>query len=351
MKKSLLVAFSLGFIFQASAQQDPQYTQFMFNRQLYNPAVVGFDGKHCANLLARTQYTNYEDQTYIFNDQTNNQDIELFSSRGARTMTFSYGAPIPFAGTPKGPNSGGVGVSVFQDKAGYLASTTFKLDGAYRMTLSSGAGLAFGVNIAMAQKNIDLDGLRYKDPNDPRIPPQDNSNISPNFGGGVWYSNPNNGLSLGYALQNVSSTPFQFSTLQTIEPGWHNYINVGYDNLPLPIPVNANLLIKASQDRAGFSNPDFNLNALAEVTPDLEIGLAFRSSLRTFESLAILLGYNLNQNLRLGYAFDLNTAKLRNNNNNTHEIVLNYCFALEMPEKQIIRIVDPRHLDKDSGVE
>jgi type IX secretion system PorP/SprF family membrane protein len=351
MKKVLLIIVSLGIGLNVFGQQDPQYTQFMFNKQLYNPAVVGFDGKHCATLLARTQYTNYEDQTYTFNDDVNNQDIELFSSRGARTMTFSYGAPIPFARLPKGNNSGGIGVSVLSDKAGYLGTTTFKLDGAFRTTLASGAGLGFGLNIAATQKAIDLDGLRYKDPGDPRIPAQDNSGINPNVGLGVWYSDPNTGLSLGYALQNVMGNEFDFATLQTLKPGWHQYINVGYDNLPLPIPVDANLMVKASQDQFGFANPDFNLNALAEVTPDLELGIAFRSSLRTFESLALLLGYNLNNNLRIGYSFDLNTAKLRNNNNNTHEVVLNYCFNLEIPERPPIRLVDPRHLDKDSGVE
>lgn len=351
MKKGLLIMLSLGCVLSASAQQDPQYTQFMFNKQLYNPAVVGFDGKHCAALLARTQYTNYEDQTYKFNDATNNSDIELFSSRGARTMTFSYGAPIPFARLPKGNNSGGIGLSVMSDKAGYLATTMFKLDGAFRTTLASGAGLGFGLNIAASQKNIDLAGLRYKNAGDPRIPPQGNSGIKPNIGAGVWYSDPTSGLSLGYSLQNVLNTQFDFATLQTLEPGWHQYINVGYDNLPLPIPVNANLLIKASQDDVGFANPDFSLNALAQVSSNLEAGIAFRSSLKTFESLALLLGYNLNEKLRLGYAFDLNTAKIRNNNNNTHEIVLNYCFTLQVQEKPLIRLVDPRHLDKDSGVE
>ena len=121
MNKKILLIVCLGCFMKSYGQQDPQYTQFMFNKQLYNPAVTGFDGKHCVGLLARTQYSKYEDQSFTLNDRAPNA-TDVFQSRGSKTVTFSYGAPIPFAGDPKGDNSGGVGLSVYSDQTGYLTT-------------------------------------------------------------------------------------------------------------------------------------------------------------------------------------------------------------------------------------
>ncbi|MDB4347053.1 PorP/SprF family type IX secretion system membrane protein [Bacteroidia bacterium] len=351
-KKILLVAVCFGLIFKAYGQQDPQYTQFMFNKQMYNPAVTGFDGKHCVAILARTQYVKYEDQTYTLNDQRD-EDIDLYGQKGAKTVTFSYGAPIPFARAPKGPNSGGVGLSVFQDQVGYLTTSYYKGDFAFRKQLAFDKAIGVGVNIGAMQKTVNVDGLIYKDPNDPRIPNDKNpSGINVNFGTGVWFNNPNfYNLTLGYAVQNLSSKPFQFASVAAIAPGWHQYLNASAEFTPGGLMVRPYLLIKASQNGAGFANPDFNLGALADLSTALQAGLSLRTSTKTFESLSAIIGYNLNPQLRIGYSFDINTSGLRTNNNNTHEVVLNYCFNIAVVEKQSIRLLDPRHLDKDSSIE
>jgi len=351
-RKILLVAVCFGFIFKAYGQQDPQYTQFMFNKQLYNPAVTGFDGKHCVAILARTQYTKYEDQTYQLNDDVQ-QDPNTFGATGARTVTFSYGAPIPFARAPKGPNSGGAGLSVFVDKVGYLSTSYYKGDFAFKRELAFDKSIGFGVNIGAMQKTVNIDGLIYKDPNDPRIPNNKNpSGINVNFGTGVWFNNPNfYNLSVGYAVQNLSGKPFNFQNVQAIAPGWHQYLNASAEFTPGGLMVRPYLLIKASQAKAGFANPDFNLGALAELSTSLQAGLSLRTSTKTFESLSAIIGYNLNPQLRLGYSFDINTSGLRANNNNTHEVVLNYCFNIALVERPLIRLVDPRHLDQDQNIE
>ena len=351
-KKILLIVVCLGLVFKAYGQQDPQYTQFMFNKQLYNPAVTGFDGKHCVAILARTQYAKFEDRTYVLNDAVGN-DIDLYGNRGAKTVTFSYGAPIPFARLPKGPNSGGAGLSVFSDQVGYLTTNYYKGDFAYRRELDYGKAIGFGINVGAMQKTIDVGGLIYKDPNDPRIPTDVNpSGINMNLGGGVWFNNPNfNNLSLGYSIQNFSGKEFQFASLKAVAPGIHQYLNASAEFTPGGIMVRPYLMIKASQDGFGFANPDINLGALAEINQSLQAGLSIRSSTKTFESFSAILGFNLNPQLRIGYSFDLNTTQLRGNNNNTHEVILNYCFAVVVKKPPVIRLVDPRHLDKDQNIE
>lgn len=352
MNKKILLIACFGLFLKSYGQQDPQYTQFMFNKQLYNPAVTGFDGKHCIALLARTQYAQYEDQTHTLNDRVLN-DKTIFESRGSKTVTFSYGAPIPFAGLPKGKNSGGVGLSVYSDQAGYLTTNYFKADLAYKRDLDFGKAIGFGVNIGGMQKLIDVNGLLFKDPRDPLIPTGISpSGINVNFGAGVWYSNPDlKGLTVGYALQNLAGKPFAFGTVTTLAPGWHQYINVAAE-FPWIVTIRPSLMIKASQQNAGFANPDFNLGVLADISETLQAGLGIRSSFKTpLESFSVLLGYSVSPKMRIGYSFDLNTTQLRGNNNNTHEIILNYCFTLKFIEKQPIILVDPRHIDKDPNIE
>lgn len=353
MYKKLLLFVCFGVFLSSYGQQDPQYTQFMFNKQMYNPAVTGFNGKHCVSLLARSQYAQFDDQTYTLNDATG-IPIELTKARGAKTVAFSYGAPIPFARAPKGLNSGGVGLSVYSDRAGYLSTNYFKADLAFRRQLNRGDAIGIGFNIGAMQKIIDVGGLLYKDPGDPRIPTSVNpSNIAMNFGGGVWYNNPDlNNLSVGYAIQNLAGAQFDFAGVAALAPGWHQYLNVSaeFPNL-LPVVLKPYMLVKASQDGPGFANPDINLGIMADVNSSLEAGIGMRTSTKTFESASAIIGYNLNPKLRIGYAFDLNTSKLRGNNANTHEVILNYCFSISIPPPIEIIIVDPRHLDKEPGVE
>jgi|GEM_PF-6778781 len=355
MKKSLLSSLFLGFSILATAQQDPQYTQFMFNRQLYNPAVTGFDNNHCMALLARTQYAKYLDESYTLNNDASS-NTEIYGGNGAKTVTFSYGAPIPFARDAKGKNSGGVGMSVYSDKAAYINTTYLKLDIAGKRALPFNRTIGVGVNIGAMQKAIDFGGFLFKDPGDPLIGAnKTSSNMNVNFGAGVWFNDPDRrNLTLGYAIQNLSKKEFSFGLIDAVRPGLHQYINASmdFDVIAPGMVLTPSLMVKASQDSKGvFTNPDFSLAGILKYNQKLSVGLGIRSSTRTFESFSAIIGWNLNQALRIGYSFDFNTTKLRFNNSNTHELVLNYCFRLTLPERVEIILVDPVFLDKDPNIE
>ncbi len=179
----------------------------------------------------------------------------------------------------RGLTQEGVGLSVFQDQVGYLTTSYYKGDFAFRKQLAFDKAIGVGVNIGAMQKTVNVDGLIYKDPNDPRIPNDKNpSGINVNFGTGVWFNNPNfYNLTLGYAVQNLSSKPFQFASVAAIAPGWHQYLNASAEFTPGGLMVRPYLLIKASQNGAGFANPDFNLGALADLSTALQAGLSLRN--------------------------------------------------------------------------
>ncbi len=352
MKKLLLYSGLFAFGLSIQAQQDPQYTQFMFNKQLYNPATVGFTGNHCVNLLVRSQYGNFNDQTYTLNTAANG-NTEIYGKRGSRTATFSYGAPLPFAITPnQKPKKfqGGLGASFFTDRVGYFTSTVFKLDAGIRKELDMNQTIGLGLNVGAMQRVLDFAGFLPKDPGDPLISTITNgtSSMKPTIGLGAWYQNSGfRNLSLGYSIQNINRPKFSYQGVLNDQQGVHHYLNAGAEfQLNGDIELLPFLMVKASQASGFFANPDINLAAFARYRQNISAGIALRSSFRTFESASIIIGYNVNPALRIGYSFDFNATQLRLNNSNTHEFVLNYCFELQIKERPVIRLDDPFHLGK-----
>ncbi len=355
MKKSLLATFLVGLCINAFGQQDPHYTQYMFNKQLYNPAYTGFTNSHCVALLMRSQYGNYLDQTYTLNQAATGAQ-EVYGKKGSRTATFSYGAPIPFAegGKWKSKNTGGIGASFFSDRVGYVTTTNFKLDISGKRELDPDRTIAVGLNIGAVQKELDFSGFLPKDPGDPLIPVSTaTSNMKPAIGFGAWYRDLGmHDLNIGYSLQNINKPQFNAGPIVNMRAGLHHYIfgSAVFALGPL-LELTPSLMVKASQDQGFFANPDFNTAALFKYNNNLTGGIALRNSFKTFESASVVLGYNLNPELRIGYSFDFNVTALSRNNSNTHEIILNYCFKLKIPEPTYLIIVDPLRLGKDPNQE
>src|SRR5688572_25439896 len=111
MKKLLAVVAASCLSTLVLAQQDPQFSQNMFNRLYVNPAYAGSSEAICFTGLFRSQWVELEGkpQTFVFSG-----DMPLFN------------------------NKVGVGLSVSPDKLGFENTLTAKLAGAYRFTLGSG---------------------------------------------------------------------------------------------------------------------------------------------------------------------------------------------------------------------
>lgn len=353
MKRSLLLTIPLFYAICVLGQQDPQYTQFMFNKQQYNPAFIGFHDFTCLSILGRKQYANYKDQTLEVQN-LNGKPIQLAGDQGSETFTFAFGMPLYIKNGIKQKRIGGLGASMYSDKVGYVSTNYYKAGFSVKRMLHH-IQLGLGLHVGAMQKVIDLTGLKYKHPNDPKIPNLVNtSSINPNVGVGFWLNIPTwNNLSVGYAAQNLAGRPFTFANINALAPGWHQYINVeaSFDFI---VPIRPYLLVKASQqktlfqgnntaDKAGFANPDLAIGLVSDISQRFEVGIGMRASTKTFESFNAILGMYLTPQLRLGYAYDMNATSLTNNHNNTHELSFNYCFG-----KQRLNGDDPRHLGRDA---
>ena len=158
---TLLILILLG-TFSSKAQQDPQYTQYMYNTQVVNPAYAGNREALSFGLLYRTQWVNFGD--------------------GApNTGTFTVNSPVG--------NNMGLGLSVVNDRIGPSVETNFNIDYSYSINTSETGKVSFGLKAGLDILDVDFSKLNIYDPNDPYF--QDNNidnKLQPQIGAGIYYN-------------------------------------------------------------------------------------------------------------------------------------------------------------------
>lgn len=299
MKK---IGFYIGVLLMvasAAAQQQVMFTQYMFNGLVINPAYAGSHEAISVTALSRIQWVGID---------------------GApNTQTFSIHSPVPSKNI-------GVGAFFVRDNIGVSTENNFFLSYAYRVRLRKGY-LAMGLHGGFSSLDVNYTELGLADSN---LQGAD-TNFKPNFGAGIYYASDRFyfGASSPYLVRNNSnsSLPSDIQTDQVL----HYYITSGaiFDISPL-IKLKPSILAKVVTGAP--IEFDFNANVLFD--EKLWVGLSYRS----FDSIDLLLELQLNQQLRLGYAYDLTVSDLRKVNSGSHEIMLNYRFVFSKS-----KIVTPRY--------
>ena len=157
--KKITIFLAFGFLLffnETKAQQDPQYTQYMYNMNVVNPAYAGSRGTLSLGLLGRTQWTSID---------------------GApKTLTFNAHAPLG--------KKVGVGISVIGDEIGPAKEQNIYADFSYTLTTSDVGRLAFGLKAGVTLLNVNLLDVVLPETNNAGDPIFD-ENINdafPNFG-------------------------------------------------------------------------------------------------------------------------------------------------------------------------
>lgn len=321
MKKNLLlfVLLSLG-VKTTFAQQRPQYTQYVFNNYLLNPAVTGIENYTDAKLGYRSQWTGLQGApvtSYFSINAPLGQDFlqgdaTAFPASGgenpsSRLYTQEYRAAEPHHG---------IGFMIVSDKAGPITQTNIDASYAYHLGLTEKLNLAVGVSAGISHINLNTDMITLENSNDPVLNNINNSQWKPDLGVGIWaYSStyyfgvsaqqilPNNlYITTGNAANQSKTVPHYFATA-----GFKIFLSDDVTLLP-------SALLK-------FIDP-------APVTFDINMKLSFRDrfwfggSYRKDDSYAVLVGFNLSSVVNVGYSYDITTSALRTVSNGSHEIVL-----------------------------
>lgn len=309
MRKFLLSAFVIClFGFDSIAQQDPQFTQFMSDRLSINPGVAGSKDAICATLLGRKQWNNF--------------------SGAPTTALLNIDGPISSI-------KSGIGLSVFIDNLGQMNYTQARLSYAYHLKVTGATKLGMGLSLGLISSTIDpawraydyadgdLVGTIGSGLGDPSIPQTGESSSLFDLALGFYLHNPKYYIGL-------SSTHLSEGDLENVKISMarHYYLMGGYDfELSSVFNLQPNVLAKTDG-----SSTQVDVNANVVYDDALWAGITYRLE----DAIAPQVGYQYvspdgKSTLRIGYSYDITTSNIKNYNDGSHEIMLNYCLKIEKP--------------------
>ncbi|NRT11586.1 type IX secretion system membrane protein PorP/SprF [Flavobacterium sp. 14A] len=281
----LLTAIFVFILFTSSvySQQDPQYTQYMYNMNILNPAYAGSKEYTTIGILGRTQWVGVD---------------------GApQTATMSINGPV-------GRNVG-LGFSVIHDEIGPVKEDNVYADFSYTIHTSDEGRLAFGVKAGATFLNVRE--IITVDP-DPLNTPI--NQIAPNFGLGLLYYKER--FYLGVSAPNILETRYLDKSngiVSTASERIHYFATAGYVfDLDYNLKLKPSALVKATTGAP--LSVDLSVNML--IQEKLELGL----SMRIDDSVSAMVGFQVSNSLRVGYAYDYTTTRFGNFNSGSHEIML-----------------------------
>lgn len=271
------------------AQQDAIFTQYMFNPFMINPAYAGSQDYLVGTIQGRYQW-------------------QGFSADQPRTFAASGHALLS-------NDINGVGASIVQDKASIISQTYINGSFSHRLIFKR-TTLALGLNGGGTIYTADYSSLNLKNTADNSFNEGANqTKILPNFGAGLFFYSSR--FYLGLSLPRFLSNPLNDNEAKAIR---HYYFNAGY-----VFPLGNSLKLKPNfQLRYAEGAPiqmDMNLNLL--IYDIIWFGFSYRS----LESLDLLLEINLNDQLRLGYSYDMGINDFSEFHNGSHEFMLSYKFV------------------------
>ncbi len=289
------------------AQQDAQYTQYMYNTIVVNPAYAGSREAMSIFALHRTQWVGLDGAPV-----TNN---------------FSMHTPI------NGSNVG-IGLSVINDRIGPSDENNIAVDFSYSIHTSDRYKLSFGLKASANLLNVDFSKLHIYNPGDPRFQDNIDNKFSPNIGVGLYLHSDNTyfGLSAPYLLEtnHFDDTANNNASTFMASERLHFYFIAGHVfDLSANVQFKPSVLTKMVQGAP--LQVDLSGNFL--INEKFTAGLAYRWD----SSFSGLVGFQVSDSWFVGYAYDMDTTKLANYNSGSHELFLRY----ELFNKND-RIISPR---------
>lgn len=280
---------------KSNAQTEPMYAQYMFNMSSINPAYAGSREALGVSLYQRNQWLGLE---------------------GAPSTT-----SVSIDGVSREKNIGW-GLQMYNDKLGVERATGFNGMISTRLKVSDEGNLSAGIMLGLMDYRIDLMSLGQQvyQKNDPAFY-NNFSKVMPTLGFGLFYNTDK--YYVGASLPSILMT--RSTDLDLIKSGLqktnfqHIFLNGG-----VVFDINNDVKLKPSTMVKIVSGApiEFDLNTNIWLKDALGLGVSYR----TGDGVVGMAEYQVNDNFRLGYAFDQTTSPLRYYNNGTHEFMIRYEF-------------------------
>lgn len=293
--KALFIKLLFVAIFTSApiyAQQDAQYTQYMYNTVSVNPGYAGSRGHLSVAALHRSQWVGLD---------------------GApTTQTLNVHSPIGYRGV-------GLGFSIVNDKIGPTSETNFDIDFSYTLYTSTEGRLSFGLKGSANLLDVRFSELNQFAP-DQTLETNIDNRFSPNFGAGVYYHTQHfyAGLSVPRFLQ---TSHFDESSLSTAKERMNFYFITGYVwDINTFLKFKPTLLTKVVQG----APLQVDVSANFMLNDKFIVGAAYRWD----AAVSGMLGFNISEGFLVGIAYDREVTELGNAafNDGSFEVILRYDF-------------------------
>lgn len=269
------------------AQQDAQFTQYMYNTININPAYAGSRGAMSIFALHRTQWVGLD------------------------------GAPVTnlaSVNTPLNQSNLGLGVTIINDKIGPTTENTISTDVSYTVPTSETFKLSFGIKATANFFNLDINRLNPAEA-DPSI--RDfNNKFTPNIGAGVYLHSDK--AYIGFSIPNfIESDRYDDNEVAIFKEKINYYLIAGYVfDMNESIKFKPALLTKIVEG----APIQLDLSGNFMFNDKFVLGVAYRWS----AAVSAMVGFQVSEAMYIGYGYDHDTTRLKNYNSGSHEIFLRY---------------------------
>ena len=297
------------------AQQDAQFSQYMFNNLFLTPAYAGVDGITQLTAIHRSQWQGYQSS---------------FGDGGApTTQMVSMNAPIHKLHS-------GFGAYILNDKLGPQNNLEAQASYAYHLGLKN-SKLSFGVKVGIYSMSINGQYYRFVNDGDPLINTGRVSQILPDVGLGLFYRAEK--YYIGAGMNHLLRSKFDFGVNES-RNALENHINItaGYFyEVNFDLQLQPTILVKTD-----LNEYSFDLGVIATLKDKMWGGVSFRQS----EAANVLLGYSFfkDHSLKFGYSIDVIIKDKDAKSNFSHEFLLSYQLPVNPGSgKKVVRTPRYRH--------
>lgn len=292
--KITIYKISIAFLFilisiKTNAQQDPGYTQYMYNPLTINSGYAGSTGTLEAVLLHRSQWVGID---------------------GApSTQAFTIHSPLK-------NDKIGLGFTAVNDNLG--PSNEIYVDGnfSYTLMLSYNTKLALGVKAGARVLNVDWSKGRFYDGTDVLLNTNIDNRITPSIGAGAYFYSDN--WYLGASVPTFIKGDYYDDVQESIQiERLHYYVIGGY-----VFDFSDNFKFKPAVLAKGVSGSPISVDVSANflIQEKFTLGAGYRWE----DSVSALVGFQISKDFFVGYSYDYTTTDLNKYNDGSHEIILRY---------------------------
>ena len=269
------------------AQQDAQFTQYMYNTITINPAYAGSRGALSIFALHRTQWVGLDGAPV--------------------TNTFSMNTPL-------NESNLGLGISIVNDKIGPTQENTISADVSYSIHTSETFKLSFGMKATANLFSLDVNKLNPVD-NDPSLH-DFNNKFTPNIGAGIYLHSDK--AYVGFSVPNfIETNRYNDNEVAIFKEKINYYLIGGYVfTISNDIQFKPAGLLKLVQGAPIQADISANFMFIEKLT----VGIAYRWS----AAMSGMVGFQISEGLHIGYGYDLETTHLDKYNSGSHEVFLRY---------------------------